>query len=96
MKEGTLPTLNLPHASADTNATNNRSKRAIEKREEHALLQEQMPWLPPTNAYISLEELKQSIKNLALNKLWNIAIQEELVTESFKSSNYVFPLLKYL
>ena len=29
-----LPTLNLPHPSANANATNNRSKRAIEKCEE--------------------------------------------------------------
>ena len=30
LKEGALPTLNLPHPSANANATNNRSKRAIE------------------------------------------------------------------
>ena len=40
LKKGTLPTLNLPHPSANANATNNRSKRAIEKREEYALLLE--------------------------------------------------------
>ena len=39
----------------------------------------------------TLEEFKQCIKNVALNKLWNIAIQEELVTASFTSSNYVLP-----
>ena len=50
-----------------------------------------MPKFPSPNAYISFEEFKQRIKNLALNKLWNIAIQEELVTASFKSSNYVLP-----
>ena len=36
LKEGALPTLNLPRPSANANATNNRSKRAIEKREEYA------------------------------------------------------------
>ena len=46
-----------------------------------------MPKFPPPNAYISFEEFKQ--QNLAVNKLWNIAIQEELVNASFKSSNYV-------
>ena len=30
LKEGALPTLNLPHPSANANTTNNRSKRAIE------------------------------------------------------------------
>ena len=39
--------------------------------------------------YISFEEFKQRIKNFALNKLWNGAIQEELVTASFKFSNHV-------
>ena len=33
LNEGALPTFNLPHPSANANATNNRSKRAIEKRE---------------------------------------------------------------
>ena len=91
LKEGALPTLNLPRPSTNANATNNQSKRAIEKREEYALSQEQMPQLPPPKAYISFEEFKQRIKNLALNKLWNITIQEELVTASFTSSNYVLP-----
>ena len=40
LKEGALPILNLPHPSANANATNNQSKRAIEKREEYALLQD--------------------------------------------------------
>ena len=75
LKEGALPTLNLLRPSADANATNNRSKRAIEKREQCALSQEQMLQLPPPKAYISFEEFKQRNKNLALNKLWNIAIQ---------------------
>ena len=52
----------------NANATNNRLKIAIEKREEHALLQEQMPQLPPLSAYTSFAEFKQRIKNTALNK----------------------------
>ena len=91
LKEGALPTLNLPRPSANANATNNRSKRAIEKPEEYALSQEQMPQLPPPKAYISFEEFKQRIKNLALTKFWNIAIQEDLVTATFTTSNYVLP-----
>ena len=88
-KEGAVPTLNLSRPSANANATNNRSKRAIEKREEYALSQEQMPKLPPPSTYISFEEFKRCFKSLALNKLWNIAIQEELFTACFTSSNYV-------
>ena len=40
LKEGALPTLNLPRPSANGNATNDRLKSAIEKREEYALSQE--------------------------------------------------------
>ena len=88
-KEVAVQTLNLSRPSANANATNNRSKRAIEKREEYALSQEQMPKLPPPSSYISFEEFKRCFKSLALNKLWNIAIQEELFTACFTSSNYV-------
>ena len=69
----------------------NRSKRAIEKRGEYALSQEQMPQLPPPKAYISFEEFQQHMKTLALNKFGNIAIQEDLVTATFTTSNYVLP-----
>ena len=50
-----------------------------------------MHQLPPPKAYISFEELKQRIKNLTLNKFWNIAIQKDLVTTTFTTSNYVLP-----
>ena len=93
-KGGALPTLNLPRPSANANATNNRSKRAIEKPEEYALSQEQMPQLPPPKAYISFEEVKQRIKNLALNKFCNIALQEDLVAATFTTSNCVLPTYK--
>ena len=66
-------------------------KKAIEKYEGYAVLQEQMPQFPPPKAYISLEEFKQRIKYFALNKLWNFAIQEDLVTVTFTTSNYVLP-----
>ena len=55
LKEGALPTLNIPRPSTNANARNNRSKRPIEKREDYALSQEQMPKLPPSKAYISFE-----------------------------------------
>ena len=90
-KEGVLPTLNLPRLSANANATNNWWKRAIEKREEYALSQEQIPQLPPPKAYLSFKEFKQCIRTFALNKFWNIAIQEDLVTATFTTSNYVLP-----
>ena len=50
-----------------------------------------MPHLPPPIAYILFEEFKARTKNLTMNKLWNIAIKEELVTASFTSSHYVLP-----
>ena len=43
LKEGALPTLNLPHRSANANATNNRSKIAIQKREGEMPSQEKCP-----------------------------------------------------
>ena len=55
LNKGALPILNIPRQSANANARNNRSKRSIEKREEYALSQEQMPKLPPSKTYISFE-----------------------------------------
>ena len=86
LNERALSTLNLPRPSTNVRAKKNRSKRATEKREEFALSQEQ---LPPPWVYFSFEEFKQRIKNLSLNKFWNIAIQEDLVTATFVTSNYV-------
>ena len=62
LKEGALPTLNLPRSSANANATNNRSKRAIEKREEYALLQQQMPQ-SKTYLYLSKKKLLNFLKH---------------------------------
>ena len=42
LKEGALPTLNLPQESTSS-STEPRPVNAIEKREEHQLLSEQMP-----------------------------------------------------
>ena len=42
LKEGALPTLNLPQESA-SNTTKPHPGNAIEKREEYQLLQELMP-----------------------------------------------------
>ena len=89
LKEGTLPTLNLPRPSA--NATNNRSTSAIESREEYSFLQAQLPQPQPSSVYKSFDEFKQRINSLALNKLWGINIQEQLVIASFTSSEYVLP-----
>ena len=83
--------MNLPRPSANANATNDWSKRAIEKREEYALSQKQLPQLAPTKAYLSFKKFKQRIRNFASNKFWNIAIQEDLVIATFTVSNYVLP-----
>ena len=55
-----------------------------------------MPQLPPPKAYISFEEFKQRIKNLALTKFWNIAIQEDLVTATFTTTNYILSTYQIL
>ena len=54
LKEGALPTLNLPRESASS-TTKPRPVNAIEKREEYQLLQEQMPQ-PVQNADKSFED----------------------------------------
>ena len=89
LKEGELPTLNLPRPSV--NATNNRSTSAIEKKEEYSFLKARLPQPQPSNVYKSFDEFKLRIKILALNKLWEINIQEELVKAPFTSSEYVLP-----
>ena len=86
--------MHLLRPSANANATNNRSNRAIEKLEGNPLSQEQMPQLTPPKAYISFEEFKQRIENLALNNFLNIAFQEDLVTATFTTSNCVLPTYK--
>ena len=56
-----------------------------------------MPQLPPPKACISFDEFTQRIKNLALNKFLNIAIQE--VSESQQLLQLLiiyFLLMKYL
>ena len=89
LKEGALLTLNLPRPSA--NLTNNRSISAIEKREEYSFLQGQLPQPQPSNVYKSFDQFKFRTKSLALNKLWEINIQEQLVIASFTSSEYILP-----
>ena len=56
LKEGALPTLNLPRPSA--NATGNRSTSAIKKREEYSFLQAQLPQPQPPNVYKSFVNLR--------------------------------------
>ena len=89
LKEGALPTLNLPRPSAS--ATNNRSTSTIEKREEYSFLQAQLPQPQPSNVYKFFDKFKLRIKSLTLNKLREINIQEQLVIVSFTSSEYILP-----
>ena len=42
--------------------------------------------------YKSFNEFKLRIKRVALNKLWEINIQEQLVIASFTSSEYALPI----
>ena len=68
MKEGALPTLNVPRQSA--NATNNRSTSAIKKRKEYSFLEAHLQQSQSPNVYKSFNEFKLRIESLALNKLW--------------------------
>ena len=89
LKEGALPTLNLPWPSG--NATNSRSASAIEEREEYSFLQAQLPQPQPSNVYKFFDKFKLRIKSLTLNKLREINVQEQLVIVSFTSSEYILP-----
>ena len=63
----------------------------LKKREEYSFLQAQLPQPQPSNVYKSFDEFKLRIKSIALNRFWEINIQEELVIASFTSSEYVLP-----
>ena len=89
MKEGALPTLNLPRPSAS--ATNNRSTSTIEKREEYSFLQAQLPQPQPSNVYESFDEFKLRIKSLALHKLREIKYSRAIGYSIIYSSEYVLP-----
>ena len=80
LKEGALPTLNLPRESA-SNTRKPRPANAIEKREEYQLLQEQMPQ-PVQSAYKSFKDFTSRIKSLALTKSWKVEVKEQLVVVS--------------
>ena len=85
-----LLTLNFPRQSANALA-NNRSTSAIEKKEECIALQEQLPQPQPSYFHKSFDDFEQRIKTLAVNKSWNIEIQEQLVIASLCSPDYVLP-----
>ena len=89
LKEGALPTLNLPRPSAS--ATNNRSTSTIEKREEYSFLQAQLPQPQPSNVYESFDEFKLRIKSLALHKLREIKYSRAIGYSIIYSSEYVLP-----
>ena len=68
LKEGALPTLNIPRQSA--NATNNRSTSAIKKRKEYSFLEAHLQQSQLPNVYKSFNQFELRIESLALNKLW--------------------------
>ena len=63
----------------------------LKKRREYSFLQAQLPQPQPSIVFKSFAEFKLRIKNLPLNKLWEINIQEQLVIASFTSSENVLP-----
>ena len=63
----------------------------LKKERNIPFLQAQLPQPQPSNIYKSFDEFKLRIKSLALNKLWEINIQEQIIMASFTSSEYTLP-----
>ena len=90
LKEGALPTLNLPRPTANA-STSARSTSAIQKREEFLVLQELAPSPPKPDVYKSFEEFKQRIVNLTLSKHWTFEIKNDTVHAIYLSTEHVLP-----
>lgn len=92
LKEGELPTLNLPNKSHGcTSAT--RSTLAIEKRLEIQTLQELSPPLSTPNVYKDFNEFFLRISKLSLSSCWNINNSKEnnLILISCVSPDHIIP-----
>ena len=92
LKEGALPTPNLPREST-SNITTPRPANAIKKCEEYQLLQGKMPQFVQ-NAYKSFDGFASRTKSLALTKNWKVEVKEQLVVVPLMSSEYVVPVYK--
>ena len=73
LKEGAIPTLNLPQKSIPKRPEFIRSTSAVEKRE--GILSSSLPETP-RNCYNGYDEFKKRILLLSLSPGWNISITE--------------------
>ena len=94
LKEGALPTLNLPQKSFKTSSTTcstltSRSSAAIEKREHSLFSLELTPPSSPISVYKNVVDFKQRIVNLSLGDNWKISLQDKLAIVTCHSQDYV-------
>ena len=94
LKDGALPSLNLPEKSialSKSSHTITRPTSSIQRREEHL---ESTTLSPPPPSYIYKDfqdDFKDRIIKLSLNDLWQFELSENLVIATFKSTNHVLP-----
>ena len=79
LKEGALPTLNLPQKSITLPKPPPPSSSSIQKQEECLLLQQLTPPSPPGFVYKMFLDFQQRIKKLQLDECWNINVRDTLV-----------------
>ena len=90
LKEGALPTLNLPQKSVPVLTSPPRSSSSITKREEFCILKETSA-PPPCHVYKDFSEFKLRVLNLKLGDCWNISIQDNLVVATCISVEHILP-----
>ena len=91
LKEGDLPTLNLPQKSVPVlTSPTPRSSSSITKREDFFILQETYA-PPPCHVYRDFSEFKLRVLNHKLGDCWNISIQDNLVVATCISVENILP-----
>ena len=100
LKEGALPTLNLPQkiiVSTAIGVAKSRSTSSILKREEFIIFQElSPPSSPSSNVYKIFIDFKQRIMKLVLNDQWHIDVQNMLVILQLLLLSIFYQSMKYL
>ena len=92
LKDGALPSLNIPKRSISSSYTITRPT-SIRKREEHL---EFSTLSPPRYIYTDFQDFKNRIIKLSLNDLWQFELSENLVIATLKSTNHVLPKFEVL
>ena len=96
MKDGELPTLNIPKKSIDSLTSPLRTTAAISKREEFQQLLVFSPPSTPSNAYKDFFDFRKRVSNLSPGETWKVQWIEsysdkKLCHATFKISDYVLP-----